>query len=354
MAAEAPPEPDPAAVEGVLARLAAHAGGELLDKKPHWGDAIECDGLLCAARAPGAGEAVGVAEKWFAPKLAVGPRLDGWFWFWAAEALPALKLHAVTGHGAYLEYARRILDHIETTAARTEDGGITPHPPALELWVDVAYFTAPAMALYGRITGEQRHLRLALGQLVVHWKYLADAPSGLFWHVAYVDKKRHSPCFWARGNSWFSIAATEVLAQIEGIPRPELFGERPHLIEAALAKQLNAIVGLQDKSWLWHTVIDRPDSYLESSASAGFALALGRALRAPVRGLDRERAAHCYGRAIGAIAGKINSAGEFTGVSQQTPPGDFEFYNSIEQGTAPFGTGVCLMALSEALAHGAS
>jgi unsaturated rhamnogalacturonyl hydrolase len=349
MAAEVPPEPDGAALRPALARLAAHAGRELLDKKPHWGDAIECDGLLYAARALGANEALASAERWFAPKLAAGPRLDGWFWFWAAEALPALNLHAATGHTAYLEYVRRILDHVATEAARTADGGIRPHPPAEELWVDVAYFTAPAIALYGRFTREQRRIERALDQLVVHWKHLADAPTGLFWHVAYVDKKRHSPCFWARGNSWFAIAATEVLAQIDAAPRPERLGERPHLIEAALAKQLNAIVALQDKSGLWHTVIDRPDSYLESSASAGFALALGRALRGGRRGLDRERAAHCYGRAIGAIVRQINAEGEFTGVSQQTPPGDFDFYNSIERGTAPFGTGVCLMTLSEAV-----
>ncbi len=346
-----PPEIDSGAVRSALARLAAHASRELLDKKPHWGDAIECDGLFYATRALRANDALASAEKWFAPKLAAGPRLDGWFWFWAAEAQPALNLHVATGHAAYLEYARRILDHIAAKAPRTDDGGIMPHPPAEELWVDVTYFTAPAMALYGRVARQQRRLERALDQLVVHWKHLADAPTGLFWHVAYVDKNRHSPCFWARGNSWFSIAATEVLTQIEGAGRPERLGERPHLIEAALAKQLNAIASLQDKSGLWHTVIDRPDSYLESSASAGFALALGRALRAPVRGLDRERAAHCYARAIDAIVGQINSEGEFTGVSQQTPPGDFEFYNSIERGTAPFGTGVCLMALSEAVAH---
>ena len=46
---------------------------------------------------------------------------------------------------------------------------------------------------------------------------------------------------------------------------------------------------------------------------------------------------------------KIDETGAFNGVSQQTPPGDFAFYNSIEIGTAPFATGVCMMALSEAL-----
>ena len=103
---------------------------------------------------------------------------------------------------------------------------------------------------------------------------------------------------------------------------------------------------------MWHTVIDRDDSYLEASSAAGFALALGRAIRTRLPGLDEARARDSYSRALGAICSKIDAHGAFTGVSQQTPPGDFAFYNSIEVGTAPFATGVCLMALSEAIETG--
>jgi rhamnogalacturonyl hydrolase YesR len=72
-------------------------------------------------------------------------------------------------------------------------------------------------------------------------------------------------------------------------------------------------------------------------------------LRTRLAGLDREPTASAYSRALDAICAKINAIGEFTGVSQQTPPGDFDFYNSIEIRTAPFATGVCMMALSEAI-----
>jgi transketolase len=61
------------------------------------------------------------------------------------------------------------------------------------------------------------------------------------------------------------------------------------------------------------------------------------------------RAEQSYARALAGICTKINELGEFTGVSQQTPPGDFAHYQSIEVATAPFGTGVCMMALAEAL-----
>ncbi len=66
-------------------------------------------------------------------------------------------------------------------------------------------------------------------------------------------------------------------------------------------------------------------------------------------GLDEARARDAYSRALTAICSKIDAHGAFNDVSQQTPPGDFAFYNSIEVGTAPFATGVCMMALSEAL-----
>jgi unsaturated rhamnogalacturonyl hydrolase len=120
-------------------------------------------------------------------------------------------------------------------------------------------------------------------------------------------------------------------------------------IENAVVRQLNAVIALQDASGLWHTVIDRPDAYLEASSAAGFAYALGWAIFYRYRGLDVARARIAYARALNAMCRKINGQGEFTDVSQQTPPGDFEFYNSIEVGTAPYATGICLQALSNAI-----
>lgn len=336
-------------LSGALERMVRCASRELPAKQPHWGDAILCDGLVYAARALKSGAPVEAAERWFAPKLAAGPRTSGWFWFWAAEALPALDLHLKTGDPRYLDYARAIVNFMGSSAARTLDGAFVPHPPALEVWIDVCYFTAPAMARLGRISGDSAMVERAADQMIVHHDHLADPKSGLFWHVAYPDRNSHSPCLWARGNSWFSIAAPQVLAEIgaAGLSRP--LAAKVAIVEKALARQLNKVASLQDKSGLWHTVIDRDDSYLEASAAAGFALAFGRALRTRIPGLDAARARGAYTHALDAICAKIDSHGAFTGVSQQTPPGDFAFYNSIEIGTAPFATGVCLMALSEAV-----
>src|ERR1700691_268433 len=271
-------------VRGALQRLTANGSRELLVKQPHWGDAILCDGLLYSARALKIDAPVGAAQGWFAPKLASGPRTNGWFWFWAAEALPALDLYVKTNEPRYLEYARAIVSFMEKSAARTADGAFVPHPPALEVWIDVCYFTAPALALLGRISGDRAMLERAADQMIVHRDHLIDPDSGLFWHVAYVERNAHSPCLWARGNSWFSIAAPQVIAEVEAAGGTHRLAAKVEKIRAALARQLNQIVSLQDESGLWHTVINRDDSYLEASSAAGFALALGRALPLRVPG----------------------------------------------------------------------
>jgi rhamnogalacturonyl hydrolase YesR len=334
-------------VRPVLERMVKRSGGELLVKEPHWGDAILCDALVQASAILDSDAPLQAAIGWFEPRLSRGPQLTGWFWFWAAEALAAIDLHLVTHRADFLNYAREVVAAFETATTRTADGAIVPHPPALEVWVDVAYFTAPAMAAVGRWLKDDGLLERALDQLLVHHRYLVDVRTGLCWHVAYADKGTHSQCLWARGNSWFAIAATQVIDMLGWRVREERFKLKVARLEEAVGRQLNAVVGLQDESGLWHTVIDRKDSYLESSAAAGFALALGRALAHRIEGVDRESASAAYERAITAICGKVNERGDFVGVSQQTPPGDFAFYNSIEVGTAPFGAGICMMALSE-------
>jgi unsaturated rhamnogalacturonyl hydrolase len=339
-------------IRNSLSRLAARGSRDLLRNEQHWGDAILCDGLLYAADALGQGAPASHAIQWFEPKLASSPNTGGWFWMWAAEALPALGLYLRTKRRGYLEYARAIVEYVEHKAPRTPDGAPMPHPPAVEVWVDVSYFVAPAMAMLGRIEKDDELAEHALAQLAVHLGHLLDPPSGLLWHVAYPASKTHSPCHWARGNSWFAIAATQVLGELRAGNAEARLAGRAEDIARQLARQLNSVVALQDEpTGLWHTVLDRSDSYLESSATAGFALALGRALKLGLEGLDNSRARAAYRLALAAICSKVDDEGGFTGASQQTPPGDFELYQLVPVGTAPFATGVCTMALAEALAR---
>jgi unsaturated rhamnogalacturonyl hydrolase len=337
--------------ETISVEKAFFKGSELARTTPHWGDAIMCDGLVRASRVLHDEVPAQTAIAWFAPRLAGGARTGDWFWFWAAEGLAAIDLYQYCGEAPYLDFARGVVDALENRIAHTPDGAIMPHPPNLEVWVDVVYFSTPAMARLGRLTGDKAMVGRALRQLMLHAKHLRDDATGLFWHVAYVDKHSHSACLWARGNSWFSVAATEVLGEVRTAKLENELAAQVRDVSETVARQLASVIKLQDREGLWHTVIDRPDSYLEASATAGFALALGRALKLGLAGLDPEAVKQAHSRALAAVCAKINSEGDFTGVAEQTPPGDFAWYQSIPVGTAPFGTGICLMALAEGLSE---
>ncbi len=75
------------------------------------------------------------------------------------------------------------------------------------------------------------------------------------------------------------------------------------VIEGSLRDQLSSLVRLQDESGLWHTIVNDPDSPLETSGSAGIAAAI----------LTKGRIYNKYTqKAIDGILSKITSDGTVT------------------------------------------
>ena len=108
-----------------------------------------------------------------------------------------------------------------------------------------------------------------------------------------------------------------------------------------LQRQVAALVPLQDRSGLWHTVLDDSSIYLESSCAAAFALAIAKGVRCGVLLSELRTVAD---RAWQAVQDYLSPDGDFTGVSGGTLPGDAAHYNSIPVGVERFGTGIFLLA----------
>jgi rhamnogalacturonyl hydrolase YesR len=146
----------------------------------------------------------------------------------------------------------------------------------------------------------------------------------------------HSPCFWGRGNGWVAMSYVEVLKNTpEGAP------ERPRLVDG-YRKLLGALVARQDRqSGLWHTVLDDPSSYGETSATAMIAYSMieGRRLHLLDVGYDEP-----IQRAWAALSTQVNNMGQAHGVSGGTGPGDRESYLARPLGVYPWGSGAMLMA----------
>ncbi|MBE0344517.1 glycoside hydrolase family 105 protein, partial [Paenibacillus sp. 28ISP30-2] len=103
----------------------------------------------------------------------------------------------------------------------------------------------------------------------------------------------------------------------------------------------------QDVSGLWHTLINDQTSYLEASASAGFAYGILKSVHKRYISQDYKEVAH---KAICGIINEINKEGALQRVSVGTGMGDtLEFYKEIRQTTMPYGQSLAVLCLSEYL-----
>ena len=86
--------------------------------------------------------------------------------------------------------------------------------------------------------------------------------NGLFYHT---DKAR---CLWGRGNGWAAAAMTEALLAL-----PDNHPKKA-IIMSAYKKMMEGLVEYQDKSGLWHQLLDENESFLETSCTGMFIFAL--------------------------------------------------------------------------------
>jgi unsaturated rhamnogalacturonyl hydrolase len=120
------------------------------------------------------------------------------------------------------------------------------------------------------------------------------------------------------------------------------------LIET-LDSQAPALVQHQHESGLWHTLIPDPASYLEASASAGFAYGLLKGTR---RGYLDARYRRAGLKAVKAVLDNISAEGELLNVSFGTPVfNTLDEYRNVPLTSMPYGQALAILALVETLNH---
>jgi rhamnogalacturonyl hydrolase YesR len=112
-----------------------------------------------------------------------------------------------------------------------------------------------------RVTGEAKYLDRTALTMAAYLDKLQQ-PNGLFFHAP------DSPCHWARGNGWYAAGMTEVLSEL-----PARHPQR-QAIMAGYQKMMKSLLQFQSEEGRWRQLIDRPESWLESSGSAMFAYAM--------------------------------------------------------------------------------
>ncbi|MYA60305.1 MAG: hypothetical protein F4X40_07100 [Chloroflexi bacterium] len=129
--------------------------------------------------------------------------------------------------------------------------------------VEDMFFAGTVLQRATHSTGNARYVQLS-GEFVLECADRLLQSNGLYWHCL------SSPFFWGRGNGFAALGFAESLVRCEG-------GLRTKLID----RHVEHLVGLRehqdDQSGMWRQVVDRPDSYTESSSTCmiGISIALG-------------------------------------------------------------------------------
>ncbi|KAF8076227.1 glycoside hydrolase family 105 protein [Lyophyllum atratum] len=325
--------------------------GRIIDTKGwndwEWTHGIGLYGLLKFHEITGDENALNIALVWFRDRFAVGTTKNV---NTMSPLLTAAYLHEA-GKANFLVHLDSWAEWAMYDMPRTEEGGLQ-HITYLvdnhqQLWDDTLMMTVLPLAKIGLVLGRKEYIEEAKRQFLVHIKYLQDQQTGLWFHGWTFDGRHHfAKARWGRGNCWVTVAIPDF---IEMLNLPASDGVRMFLVSALIA-QVNALVSCQDPSTgLWRTILDDPTSYLEASASAGFAYGILKALR--LRLIPKEeRYTNAANKAIQGVLANISEKGELRQVSFGTPVfDDIESYRKIPLTSMPYGQSLGLLACTEYL-----
>jgi rhamnogalacturonyl hydrolase YesR len=231
---------------------------------------------------------------------------------------------------------------IRTGQLRLADGTLARNRPMpRSLWLDDLYMSVPALAQMGAFTGDTACFDDAVRQVLQFSARMFVPANGLFRHGWVEDMEPHPSFHWARANGWAIVAMAELLEVL-----PENHPGRAAIL-AQYRAHVAGLAAVQSGSGLWHQLLDRPDSYLETSASAMFVYAIARGIN---RGwLD----AKAYGPMVSigwnAVAAQVDTSGRVEGTCVGTGMGfdPMFYYHRPTSPLAAHGYGPVLLAGAE-------
>jgi rhamnogalacturonyl hydrolase YesR len=219
----------------------------------------------------------------------------------------------------YKDYIDAASNHIMKKQDRLPDGIFSRTEPSLNtVWADDLYMSVPFLARMGKLTGDKAYFDEAAKQVILFNKYLFDEKAGLMWHCYYGDLKVNGGTFWGRCNGWMMMATADLLRLL-----PQEHPQRT-LIISLMTRQIRNFAQYQSASGMWHQVLNKEDSYLETSCTAMFTYAVALAINNGW--LDKRYKTIALAGWKG-IASQITKEGAVTNICMGTGIGDdIKFY----------------------------
>ena len=162
---------------------------------------------------------------------------------------------------------------------RLSDGILARNRPTTNsVWLDDMYMGITPIAyralLSQRERGDltQKFYNEAVNQILLFKKYLWVPEKNLFRHGWVEGMSEHPAYHWARANGWAVLTLCDVLDVL-----PERAQGREEVLEL-LRSLLRGIAPYQAPDGRWHQLIDKTESYLETSATAMFVYGYAHAI----------------------------------------------------------------------------
>jgi rhamnogalacturonyl hydrolase YesR len=163
-----------------------------------------------------------------------------------------------------------------------------------------------------RATGDKKYLDRSATEMSAYLDKLQQ-PNGLFFHAPDV------PFFWGRGDGWVAAGMAEMLRDLPA----------DHPQRARILKGYNTMMAVllkyQGKDGMWRQLIDREDSWPESSSSGMFTFAMITGVKNGW--LDAGTYGPAARKAWIAVTGYIDQNSDVTSVCEGTSKkDDLEYY----------------------------
>jgi unsaturated rhamnogalacturonyl hydrolase len=212
------------------------------------------------------------------------------------------------------------IDYISNKQLRLADGTLARNRPLPNsLWLDDLFMSVPALAQMGKYTGDNKYYDDAVKQVLQFSERMFNYEKGLYMHGWIKGMDEHPQFHWARANGWAVMTLVELLEVL-----PKNHAGYSQVLEL-LRRHVRGLANYQSPQGFWHQLIDRNDSYLETSATAIFTYSIARAINRKY--IDAQVYGPMVCLAWNAVASKVNEKGQVEGTCVGTGMGfDPAFY----------------------------
>ncbi|HWS85871.1 MAG TPA: glycoside hydrolase family 88 protein [Pyrinomonadaceae bacterium] len=179
-------------------------------------------------------------------------------------------------------------------------------------WIDDMYMITALQAQAFRATGDRTYIDRAGREMAAYLDRLQQ-PNGLFYHAPDV------PFFWGRGNGWMAAGMAELLRSL-----PKDHPNRARVREG-YRKMMATLLKHQGADGMWRQLIDRPESWPETSSTGMFTFAMVTGVKEGW--LDRKTYGPAARKGWLALVKYINADGDISEVCEGTnKKNDYQYY----------------------------